>query len=228
MNYPISLADVYLHLGKFTDGTADGSIRPSRDPAKWNNDVTDEILNVITHAGLTPSEADVTQLYQAIAHMIANAAVTGFKALAYLDAGQGIEPDGAGNARVKLNGITLLRAAAGLSLNLSAANQWAAPQSPFVGVPMTDASTVAWDVNVHGQFAKLTTTAARTIGAPTNMVANTFFGLEVVTGGYTPSWAAVFDWGAAGTPAGLTGTCTFIGWYNGTKMHIVPFHLGGV
>ncbi len=66
MDYPKSLSDVYLYEGKFTDGTSDGVVAPSRDPAAWANAVTDEILNVIRAAGLVPEEADVTQLMQAV------------------------------------------------------------------------------------------------------------------------------------------------------------------
>ncbi|EME69706.1 tail fiber protein [Paramagnetospirillum caucaseum] len=73
MDYPLSLTDVYLHLGKFTDGTADGSIPPSRDPARWNNDVTDELLAVIVAGGGVPDEANLHQVRDAIAAMIAEA-----------------------------------------------------------------------------------------------------------------------------------------------------------
>ena len=73
MDYPKSLTDVYLHDGKFTDGTADGAIEPSRDPAKWANDITDEVLEVITDVGLVADEADTTQLRQAIDAKIAAA-----------------------------------------------------------------------------------------------------------------------------------------------------------
>src|SRR5579885_2916984 len=44
----------------------DGSI----PPAKFFNNVQAEILSVITHAGLTPSDADLTQLWQAIMALI--------------------------------------------------------------------------------------------------------------------------------------------------------------
>ncbi|MBI2236355.1 MAG: hypothetical protein HYU60_05285 [Magnetospirillum sp.] len=76
MDYPHSLDDVFLHAGKFTDGTPDGTIPPSRDPAEWANAVTDEILGVIVAAGGVPDEADHGQLAAAIAELIA-AAIAG-------------------------------------------------------------------------------------------------------------------------------------------------------
>ena len=66
MDFPKSLPDVYLHDGKFTDGSADGSIPPSRDPAKWANDVTDTLLLIQVWTGEAPNEADLTQLKRAI------------------------------------------------------------------------------------------------------------------------------------------------------------------
>lgn len=88
-----------------------------------------ELNHLISAAGLTPSESDLTQVHQAIITLIAASAVSGLQDLAYLDAGDGIESDGAGGARVKLNGDTLLRTVAGVALNLARANAWAAGQS---------------------------------------------------------------------------------------------------
>jgi len=76
MDYPKSLPDVALHGGKFTDGTSDGTVPPSRDPAAWANAVTDEILAVITSAGMAPDEADLAQLRKAIDARIAAAIAT--------------------------------------------------------------------------------------------------------------------------------------------------------
>lgn len=73
MDYPKSLAWVGLLLGKFTNGTQDGSVKPSADPAEWANAVTDEILAVITAAGMEPDEADTTQLSAAIIKIIVSA-----------------------------------------------------------------------------------------------------------------------------------------------------------
>ena len=74
MDYPKSLTDVALHDGKFTDGTPDGSILPSRDPAKWANDVTDSILEVQAWTGEAHDEADITQMARGIDARIATAA----------------------------------------------------------------------------------------------------------------------------------------------------------
>ena len=54
MDYPKSDPRVGLHNGKFTDGSADGTIKPSLDTAAHDNALTDEILNVIRAAGLDP------------------------------------------------------------------------------------------------------------------------------------------------------------------------------
>lgn len=68
MDYPVSDATARLHptTDKFTDGDVGGGIPASKDSAEFQNAVYDEILAVITAAGLTPDEGDLTQLLQAI------------------------------------------------------------------------------------------------------------------------------------------------------------------
>lgn len=73
MDYP-SNPDANLQNGKFTDGDPENDIPPSTDLAEWANGVTDEILEVLTTAGLTPDENDLTQLRQAILALISDAA----------------------------------------------------------------------------------------------------------------------------------------------------------
>lgn len=73
MDYPKSNPAVRLHNGKFTDGSADGTVKPSLDPAAWNNAVTDSILEVQAWTGEDPSEGDVTQLRRGIDARIAAA-----------------------------------------------------------------------------------------------------------------------------------------------------------
>jgi glycerol-3-phosphate dehydrogenase len=71
MDYPVSDPKVGLHNGKFPDGSADGTIKPSLDPAAWANAVTDEILAVIASGGLAKDEANHSQMASAILAMIA-------------------------------------------------------------------------------------------------------------------------------------------------------------
>lgn len=78
MDYPKADPRVGLHNGKFTDGSSDGTVKPSLDPASWSNAVTDEILNVIVAGGLVPDELDHGQMAVAVANMIANA-LAGFE-----------------------------------------------------------------------------------------------------------------------------------------------------
>ncbi|MBM3115004.1 hypothetical protein [Jeongeupia naejangsanensis] len=66
MDYPKSLPGINLRNGKFTDGNAQTGELPSRDTAVWANSVTDELLNVINSAGLTPTEGSNDQLKQAL------------------------------------------------------------------------------------------------------------------------------------------------------------------
>lgn len=108
---------------------------------------------------------------------------------------------------------------------LNAANTYGAPQTPASQV-LTDAATVG--IAITSQVWTLTTTAARTIGAPTGGVAGTFYFLEIVTNGFTPAWNSAFDFGAAGAPTALLGTCGFDIFYDGSKYRISTRFTGGV
>lgn len=66
MDYPKSVPNIGLVDGKFIDeNTATGQVG-SLIPCAWGNSVTDEILNVISGAGLVPSEPIHNQLLAAI------------------------------------------------------------------------------------------------------------------------------------------------------------------
>jgi hypothetical protein len=66
MDYPKSTPNVGLVGGKFVDENAGTGQPGSLIPATWGNAVTDELLAVITAAGLEPSESDLGQLQKAI------------------------------------------------------------------------------------------------------------------------------------------------------------------
>ncbi|CAH0152882.1 hypothetical protein [Pseudomonas mediterranea] len=66
MDFPKSVPSVGLVDGKFVDEDEVAGTPGSLIPAQWGNSVTDEILNVITSAGLTPDEDNDTQLLTAI------------------------------------------------------------------------------------------------------------------------------------------------------------------
>lgn len=73
MDYPVSVPGVGLVGGKFVDEDAAVGQIGSLIPAAWGNAVTDEIVAVIEAAGLTPSEADNTQMLQAMRELATTA-----------------------------------------------------------------------------------------------------------------------------------------------------------
>ncbi|MBI3444568.1 MAG: hypothetical protein HY055_04250 [Magnetospirillum sp.] len=107
---------------------------------------------------------------------------------------------------------------------LDGANTYSAPQTAGTQA-LTDAATVT--IAITAQVWTLTTTAARTMGAPTGGTAGTAYLLVLNTGGFTPSWNTAFDWGTAGPPSGLTGICTFDIYYDGSKYRISTRSVGG-
>lgn len=66
MDYPKSVPGSGLENGKFVDEDPIAGKPGSLIPASWGNSVTQEILNAITAAGLTPDEEQTDQLAQAI------------------------------------------------------------------------------------------------------------------------------------------------------------------
>jgi len=70
MDYPKSIPSVGLVNGWFVDENPVIGTQGSLIPAAWGNGVTQEILNVIKAAGLTPDEAQNDQLAQAIGALV--------------------------------------------------------------------------------------------------------------------------------------------------------------
>lgn len=66
MDYPKSIPGSGLESGRFVDEDPIAGTPGSLIPASWGNSVTQEILNAIKAAGLTPDEDQTNQLAQAI------------------------------------------------------------------------------------------------------------------------------------------------------------------
>ena len=63
---------------------------------------------------------------------------------------------------------------------------------------LTDAATIAWDINVQGSQAKVTLGGNRTIGKPSNLYSGCPVILLINPATYTPTWNAVWNFGATG------------------------------
>lgn len=70
MDYPKSIPGVGLVNGSFIDENPVAGTPGSLIPAEWGNSVTQEILNAIKAAGLTPDEAKTNQLATAIGTLV--------------------------------------------------------------------------------------------------------------------------------------------------------------
>ncbi|WP_152978723.1 hypothetical protein [Pseudomonas mediterranea] len=73
MDYPKSVPSAGLVNGKFVDENPVTGTPGSLIPAQWGNSVTEEVLNVIASASITPDEDNNTQLLAAINAKIAAA-----------------------------------------------------------------------------------------------------------------------------------------------------------
>ncbi|QEL64795.1 hypothetical protein OTERR_13190 [Oryzomicrobium terrae] len=104
-----------------------------------------------------------------------------------------------------------------------------AQQVPYAGA-LTDGATIAWDGDANGQVVSVTTAAARTFGAPTNIKQNALYVLILTTGGFTPSWNTAFKWPSGGAPSPLVSgvyVFTFVGGASNTLIPTGPGYLTG-
>lgn len=107
------------------------------------------------------------------------------------------------------------------------AQTFTAQQTPMKG-SLTDGATIDWDANDKGQSVKVTTAAARTFNAPTNIIEDNLYVLRLTTGGFTPAWNAAYKWGTA--PSSLesaTYVFTFIGGPTSTLIPTGPGYKTG-
>lgn len=85
---------------------------------------------------------------------------------------------------------------------------------------LADGATVSWDASL-GAYATLTTAAARTLAAPTNLK-NGHYVLLLTSGGFIPTWNAVFkgvNGGAMPSPF-LTGLTAYSFESDGTNLYL--------
>ena len=68
-------------------------------------------------------------------------------------------------------------------------------QKNFDEVALTDAATTNWDVNTH-QVCRWTLGGNNTLAAPTNMNQGGFYTIRIVPSGNTPTFDAIYDFGA--------------------------------
>lgn len=211
MDYPISVPGVGLVGGKFTDGDPLLSQQASLDPAAWANAVTDELLNVIIAAGLTPNEAQTDQLLQAIQKFAAQdfknsvrVVVTADIALAGLQTLDGIAL--AAGDRVLVAGQTV---ALQNGIYVVAAGAWTRSVDADTSIEVTDGLLVAveqgttnadtvWQLVTNSPIVLGTTalTFEKTAGL-SGVTAGTYKSLTVdkrgrVTGGTNPTTLAAY------------------------------------
>lgn len=85
MDYPKSVPSVGLVDGRFVDENPVAGTPGSLIPAVWGNAVTEELLNVVTGAGLTPAEGDNRQLLKALQALLALASPMGTSVISVSD-----------------------------------------------------------------------------------------------------------------------------------------------
>jgi hypothetical protein len=87
---------------------------------------------------------------------------------------------------------------------------------------LTDAATVTWAPATQGQIVTLTTTAARTMGAPTTIIENAMYMLILKTGGFTPSWHTSYKWASGEAPSGLENATYVFSFIGGASNLMIP------
>lgn len=191
MDFPKTVAGVNLLAGEFTDGNPAEGVPASLDPAEWANAVTNEILNVITAAGLTPNETVTNQLLAAIQHLISSGSI----------------PDATDSAaglmsaadKTKLDGISAANLAKTNAANVFTAQQAITPyRANISGAVSIDLAATAKSNNLH-----LTLTGNVTSFALTNPVDGATYNIRLIqdaTGSRTITLPSAFKFAGGVAP----------------------------
>jgi hypothetical protein len=87
---------------------------------------------------------------------------------------------------------------------------------------VADTATITLDPSTQGQVIRITTTAARTFGAPTNIVQDAMYTVILTTGGFTPSWNTAFKWPLGEQPSGLEAATYVFSFIGGAGNTLIP------
>lgn len=187
MDYPISVPSVGLVAGKFVDENPLLGTPGSLIPAQWGNAVTDEILNVISTAGLAPNEALNTQLATAIAMIIDSGKPLAAPVVGSVRNLRCSVAAASASATITANDVVVKLAQGGVSYLLSTFNKTVNLGSIGAGGMDTGLAPVSGFVGLYAIYNPATTARALLAVNATSALLPDVYGGANMPAGYTAS-----------------------------------------